>query len=123
MAPNLLIPANTVPDFGISTYLLDHRLGADTALELKDPAQRPLAPEGGTPTGHVMMSFADLMKATASRSVWMTRMETTGAPRLEAYSVDESSRAGTCLCTCRSVRRYAMSASRSASVIAAKCGM
>jgi hypothetical protein len=61
MAPNLLNPLNTVPDFGISTYLADHPLAGETGLRLKNAAQRPLAPEGGTPTGNVMKTFFTLM--------------------------------------------------------------
>ena len=61
MAPNLLNPANTVPDFGISTYMADHPAAGETGLRLKLAAQRPLAPEGGTPTGFVMKSFFTLM--------------------------------------------------------------
>jgi|GEM_PF-698406 len=60
MAPNLLNPLNTVPDFAIVTYLADHPLPGE-ALRLKDPTQRPLAPEGGTPTGNVMKTFFTLM--------------------------------------------------------------
>ncbi len=61
MAPNLLNPLNTVPDFGISTYMADHPLSGETGLRLKVAAQRPLAPEGGTPTGFVLKSFFSLM--------------------------------------------------------------
>ncbi len=61
MAPNLLNPANTVPDFGIANYMADHPLNGETGLRLKNAAQRPLAPEGGTPTGNVMKSFFTLM--------------------------------------------------------------
>jgi hypothetical protein len=64
MAPNLLNPANTVPDFGIADYFIDHPVAGDSALQLKNVAQRPLAPEGGTPTGHAMMSFGDLMNGS-----------------------------------------------------------
>jgi Tfp pilus tip-associated adhesin PilY1 len=60
MAPNLLNPANTTPDFGIADYMADHPATGETGfLQVKNVAQRPLSPEGGTPTGHVMMSFAD----------------------------------------------------------------
>jgi hypothetical protein len=61
MAPNLQNPANTVPDFGISTYMADHPLAGETGLRLKVATQRPLAAEGGTPTGGVMTSFFTLM--------------------------------------------------------------
>jgi hypothetical protein len=61
VAPNLLNPLNTVPDFGIADYMADHPLSGQIGLQLKNAAQRPLAPEGGTPTGHVLMSFADLL--------------------------------------------------------------
>ena len=47
--------------FGIAPYFADHRVAGETALELKNTALRPLTPEGGTPTGTVMMSFANLM--------------------------------------------------------------
>jgi hypothetical protein len=65
MAPNMLDPLQTIPDFGIINYLADHPLGGEGALRLKKATQRPLAPEGGTPTGHVMMSFANLMTGSA----------------------------------------------------------
>ncbi|HVR10322.1 MAG TPA: hypothetical protein VMW75_19900, partial [Thermoanaerobaculia bacterium] len=61
MAPNLLNPLNTVPDFAIATYMADHPLSGETGLRLKDPTQRPLAPEGGTPTGNVMKTFFTMM--------------------------------------------------------------
>jgi len=61
MAPNLLNPLNTVPDFAVVSYLADHPLAGESALRLKDPFQRPLAPEGGTPTGNVMTTFFTLM--------------------------------------------------------------
>src|ERR1700724_2762785 len=61
MAPNLLNAANTVPDFGIADYMADHPLAGETGLRLKVATQRPLAPEGGTPTGNVMTSFFTLM--------------------------------------------------------------
>ncbi|MBV8200826.1 MAG: hypothetical protein JOZ15_09410, partial [Acidobacteria bacterium] len=64
MAPNLLNPLNTVPDFGIADYLVDHPLSGQVGLQLKNVAQRPLAPEGGTPTGHAIMYFADLMNGS-----------------------------------------------------------
>jgi len=66
MAPNLLNPANTVPDFGISDYMADHPLAGETGLRVKVAAQRPLAPEGGTPTGNVMNSFFNLMTGLTS---------------------------------------------------------
>jgi Neisseria PilC beta-propeller domain len=57
MAPNLLNGATT-PDFGISDYFADHRVNGESALRLKAPAfGGPLAPDGGTPTGHVMASY------------------------------------------------------------------
>jgi hypothetical protein len=61
MAPNLLNPANTIHDFGIATYVADHPLAGETGLRLLNAAQRPLAPEGGTPTGNVMKAFFTLM--------------------------------------------------------------
>lgn len=61
MAPNLLNPANTIPDFGIATYVADHPLAGETGLRLLNAAQRPLAAEGGTPTGSVMRTFFTLM--------------------------------------------------------------
>ncbi len=64
MAPNLLNTANTVPDFGISDYMANHPVSGQEGLQLANAAQRPLTPEGGTPTGHVMMSFADWMNGS-----------------------------------------------------------
>lgn len=69
MAPNLLNVANTVPDFGIADYMADHPLAGDTGLRLKDPTQRPLAPEGGTPTGNVMASFFALMTGLTPKNL------------------------------------------------------
>jgi hypothetical protein len=63
MAPNILGGATT-PDFHIATYYQDHRTLAETALRLKDTTQRPLAPEGGTPTGGAMQAFADYLATT-----------------------------------------------------------
>ncbi len=54
MAPNLIGGATT-PDFGIADYLADHPLAGETALRIANTAQRPLLPEGGTPTGHALM--------------------------------------------------------------------
>ncbi|MDP9119916.1 MAG: hypothetical protein M3O15_00865, partial [Acidobacteriota bacterium] len=56
MAPNTIGGA-AVPDFGISTYYKDHRVGNEQFLELKDTRMRPLAPDGGTPTGGAMGDF------------------------------------------------------------------
>jgi hypothetical protein len=82
MAPNLLgnalpfcldPPACSVPspcacpDFSISSYMQDHPAAgeAGVGLELKNSAQRPLAPEGGTPTGNVMMSYFNLLTGSS----------------------------------------------------------
>jgi hypothetical protein len=70
MAPNLLTPGTTIPDFGISDYFNDHRQPSTTeqALRLKNPAQAPLAPDGGTPTGHVMGSFLNWLQGPTGNS-------------------------------------------------------
>jgi hypothetical protein len=69
MAPNLLTPGNTIPDFGISDYFMDHRSNTtEQALRLKDSAQAPLAPDGGTPTGHVMSSFLNWLQGPTGPS-------------------------------------------------------
>lgn len=60
MAPNLLSGATT-PNFGIASYFTNYPLSGEIGLQLLNVAQRPLAPEGGTPTGHAMMSFGDIM--------------------------------------------------------------
>jgi hypothetical protein len=93
MAPNLIggspvagCPvAATTPDFGIADYMADHPLSGEAALRLKCSLQRPLAPDGGTPTGHVMMSFATWLAdgatnwpttaftALAGSSSWITK--------------------------------------------------
>ncbi|HVT61045.1 MAG TPA: PilC/PilY family type IV pilus protein [Thermoanaerobaculia bacterium] len=66
MAPNLLDPTKTTPDFGIATYFADHRQGSgEDQLRLKDTAQRPLGPDGGTPTGHALNDFLTMMAAWA----------------------------------------------------------
>jgi hypothetical protein len=82
MAPNLLgsalpscldPPACTVPspcacpDFSISSYVQDHPVAGESGvgLELKNTAQRPLVPEGGTPTGNVMMSYFNLLTGSS----------------------------------------------------------
>lgn len=59
MAPNPALGPNLM--FGIAPYMADHPVAPEAALELINTAQRPLVPEGGTPTGNVMMSFANLM--------------------------------------------------------------
>ncbi|HEY6324752.1 MAG TPA: PilC/PilY family type IV pilus protein [Thermoanaerobaculia bacterium] len=62
MAPNLL-NGGTTPDFGISDYFADHRVNGESALRLKNPAfGGPLAPDGGTPTGHVMTSYLNWLQ-------------------------------------------------------------
>jgi hypothetical protein len=82
MAPNLInggssCPAGTTPDFGIADYMADHPLSGESALRLKCTAQRPLAPDGGTPTGHVMMTFATWLADGATN--WPTTAFTTNA--------------------------------------------
>jgi len=93
MAPNLIggsplpgcpAPATT-PDFGIANYLADHPLAGESALRLKCSVQRPLAPDGGTPTGHVMMSFAN----------WLTNGTTTWPATAFAPNAAASSWIGT----------------------------
>jgi hypothetical protein len=55
------------PDFSISSYMQDHPAAgeAGVGLELKNSAQRPLVPEGGTPTGNVMMSYFNLLTGSS----------------------------------------------------------
>jgi hypothetical protein len=59
MAPNLIANPSATPNFGIATYMADHRVNGEQALRLLNAQQRPLMPEGGTPTGQVMMSFGN----------------------------------------------------------------
>jgi Tfp pilus tip-associated adhesin PilY1 len=66
MAPNLLDATQTVPSFAIAPYLNDHRQGGDAILRLKVSAQRPLAPDGGTPTGAAMQNFYDWLNPGGS---------------------------------------------------------
>ncbi len=85
MAPNLIggspvagCPvAATTPDFGIADYFADHPLAGESALRLKCSLQRPLAPDGGTPTGHVMMTFATWLTNGATN--WPTTAFTPNA--------------------------------------------
>ena len=65
MAPNLLGGAMS-PDFSIADYFADHRVNGEPSLRLKNAAQGPLAPDGGTPTGHVMLSYLNWLQGTAA---------------------------------------------------------
>lgn len=57
MAPNLEIPGQTVPEFGIAPYFNDFQQGGDGFLRLKDERARPFVYHGRTPTGKSMEDF------------------------------------------------------------------
>lgn len=57
MAPNLEIPGETVPEFGIAPYFNDFRQGGDGFLRLEDDRARPFVYHGRTPTGKAMEDF------------------------------------------------------------------
>jgi len=57
MAPNLEIPGETAPEFGIAPYFNDFRQPGEGFLRLKDSRARPLVYHGRTPTGKSMEDF------------------------------------------------------------------
>ena len=57
MAPNLALPGQTVPDFGIAPYFNDFRGSGEGFLRLADSRARPLVYHGRTPTGKSMEDF------------------------------------------------------------------
>jgi hypothetical protein len=57
MAPNLEIPGQTDPEFGIAPYFNDFQQGGDSFLRLKDARARPFVYHGRTPTGKSMEDF------------------------------------------------------------------
>jgi hypothetical protein len=92
MAPNLLGGAGT-PDFGISDYFADHLQTNESALRLKNNVQRPLGPDGGTPTGGAMQGIVDYLATTTSSNSFFPGFlnkasnPTTGDPNFNCKSV------------------------------------
>jgi hypothetical protein len=56
LAPNY-VDSSTVPDFRISPYLANDRIGTETFLRLKSENQRPLIASGSTPLGASVKQF------------------------------------------------------------------
>jgi len=57
MAPNLELPGETVPEFGIAPYFNDFRRPGEGFLRLEDSRARPFVYHGRTPTGKSMEDF------------------------------------------------------------------
>lgn len=57
LAPNLILNPLAAPDFRLSPYLQDRRVGSETFLRLKNEAARPLLAIGSTPQGGAIRSF------------------------------------------------------------------